>query len=103
MRALVPWPLERSIETPGRRCSDSATFWSGNLPISSADTDSMIWFDSRLFCSASASEARKPVTITSSSGSLLVLAVEDEGCAAYAPIVRHEEIAALNSADRRTL
>ena len=45
IRTLVPWPFSRSICTPGRRCSDSAMFWSGNLPMSSAVTDSMIRFE----------------------------------------------------------
>jgi hypothetical protein len=66
MRTLVPWPFSRSICTPGRRCSDSAMFWSGNLPMSSAVTDSMIRFEFFFRFRAFASEARKPVTMTSS-------------------------------------
>ena len=34
MRTFEPWPFSRSIWMPGRRWSDSATFWSGNLPSS---------------------------------------------------------------------
>jgi hypothetical protein len=42
------------------------------------------------------------VTTTSSSGSEVVLVADDAGCAAWAPSVRHEEIAALKMAERRT-
>ena len=36
-----PSPASRSMATPGMRCSDSARFRSGNLPMSSATTASI--------------------------------------------------------------
>ena len=33
-----PSPWSRAIDTPGRRCTASVTFWSGNWPMPSADT-----------------------------------------------------------------
>ena len=53
-----PSPLSRSIETPGRRCRDSARLASGNLPMSSALMVSCMSLARRLVSSALATEAR---------------------------------------------
>lgn len=71
-RPSPPW---RSIDTPGMRCSDSATLESGNLPSASELTASTIEFDSRLMLIAWSKLPRIPVTtiasICCSDGSLL--------------------------------
>jgi len=36
MEMRWPSPPSRSMDTPAMRCIDSARFWSGNLPMSSA-------------------------------------------------------------------
>jgi hypothetical protein len=82
------------METPGNRCKDSETFWSGILPMSSGTIDSMGCSDWRLASNADCNEARKPVTTTSWSsdgvaGGCDVL----EGCASCAPAEAHKKIA----------
>src|ERR1700730_14564616 len=81
MSTCVPLPPERVMETPGRRCRDSATFWSGILPMSSATTDSIGWTEMRLASSADCSDWRKPVTTISmrSSGALAFCEVVEAG------------------------
>ena len=62
----LPSPLSRVIDTPGRRCKDSATFSSGNLLISSAEIASTIPSADLFISSALFKLARIPVTTTSS-------------------------------------
>ena len=61
-----PPPRVRAMATPGIRCSDSAIFVSGNLPSSSADIASTMPDAFCLTDAESCSEARIPVTTTSS-------------------------------------
>ena len=46
---VAPSPPSRWITTPGTRCNESATFLSGNLPMSSAVITSTTLSDARLF------------------------------------------------------
>src|SRR3546814_6576513 len=57
-----PRAPERWIDTPGRRCSDAATFESGNLPISSEEIASTTPAALRLMSRLRCSEPRMPVT-----------------------------------------
>src|SRR6476659_1978128 len=83
MAMLRPSPFTSRVScTPGMRFSDSAMFRSGNLPMSSANTESVMLTDSRFALVALSSDARKPVTTTSLSSSLPCSA----GCAASAAI-----------------
>jgi hypothetical protein len=66
--------------------------------MSSAVTDSICWFDSRFRTRASASDARKPVT-TTSSNEVVAGGASARACE-IAAIARHEDIATLN-VDRR--
>ena len=61
-----PSPWSRSIERPGKRCSDSAAFWSGNWPIASAETIDEIRSDTRCWLMALACPLRWPRTRISS-------------------------------------
>src|SRR6185312_10149346 len=87
MLGLVPRRLTRSFSskppslalaelmlTPGRRCSVSATFFTGSLPMSSAVTTSMCEFASFFSASEAASVARMPVTVTDGSSVTFFLA-----------------------------
>ncbi len=59
----------RCAATPGSRAIASAIDWSGSLPMSSAETDSIIWSLRFLLPTALCNAARKPVTtIASPSG-----------------------------------
>ena len=60
-----PSPSSRVIATPGMRCSDSARFWSGNLPMSSARMVSASEAMFSLIFSACSRLVRYPVTTTS--------------------------------------
>ena len=57
-----PSPSARSIDTPEIRCSASAKFWSGNLPISTDWMVSIITFALRLMPTDCATRARNPLT-----------------------------------------
>jgi hypothetical protein len=59
-----PSPLVRSIDTPEMRCSDSARFVSGNLPMSSATMPSTIPSELRFRFSDEAIDWRMPLTTT---------------------------------------
>ena len=61
-----PSPWSRSIDKPGKRCNDSAAFWSGNCPIASADTIDEIRSDVRCWFMALAWPLRWPRTKISS-------------------------------------
>jgi hypothetical protein len=92
------------MEMPVIRCSDSARFVSGNLPMSSAVIASTTPTASRLISIEAWRLARKPVTTTSSSVSLLVwLATGDVACScANAGLIMTTPPAMVNSAlDRR--
>ena len=60
---------ERWIDTPGTRCSDAATFESGNLPMSSDVITSTTPMASRFMSRLRCSEPLMPVTMTSFSSS----------------------------------
>ena len=75
----LPSPLSRVIDTPGKRCKDSATFSSGNLLISSAEIASTIPSADLFISSALFKLARIPVTTTSS--------IIPSDCASAAPPV----------------
>ncbi len=60
-----PSPNSREMVTPGTRCSDSATFLSGNLPISSAVITSRITSAVRLSWRDCCRDWRMPTTTTS--------------------------------------
>ena len=62
-----PSPIERSMETPLMRCSDSARLVSGNLPMSSATMPSTTPCESRFSSMEDVRLPRMPVTTTSSS------------------------------------
>ena len=66
METFSPWPNARSTVTPGMMVMASATLELGNLPTSSAVTTSMMASALRLVVSDCCSDARMPVTITSS-------------------------------------
>lgn len=57
-----PSPIERSIDTPEMRCSDSARLVSGNLPISSAEMPSTTPWPLRLTFMADVRLPRMPRT-----------------------------------------
>ncbi len=57
-----PSPWSRSSDTPGRRCRDSATFWSGNWPIASAETIETRLSEACCWLSAAAWPAACPIT-----------------------------------------
>ena len=59
-----PSPIERSIDTPLMRCSDSARLVSGNLPMSSATMPSTMPSALRLRFSDEAMLWRRPLTTT---------------------------------------
>ena len=59
-----PSPMERSIETPLMRCSDSARLVSGNLPMSSAEMPSTTPCPSRFMLSDDSRLERMPLTMT---------------------------------------
>ena len=61
--------MDRSMETPVMRCSDSARLVSGNLPMSSATIPSTTPCESRFRFIEDSSELRIPVTTISSSWS----------------------------------
>ncbi len=63
---LLPSPRSRSIETPVMRCSDSARFVSGNLPMSSAVIASTTPCACRLIAADCARLPRIPTTTISS-------------------------------------
>ena len=73
----APSPRLRSIDTPEMRCSDSARFVSGNLPISSATMPSTMPSELRFRFSVDCMLARIPLTTTlgASIASPLVCAV----------------------------
>ena len=93
MLGLVPRRLTRSFSSkppslaldelmlmPGRRCSVSATFLAGSLPMSSAVITSMCESAAFFRFSDSASESRIPTTVTVPSS--LALALSAAVCAA---------------------
>jgi hypothetical protein len=59
-----PSPIERSIDTPEMRCSDSARLVSGNLPMSSATMPSTIPSELRFRFIDEIKLWRRPVTTT---------------------------------------
>ncbi len=61
----APSPPERSIDTPVIRCSDSARFVSGSLPMSSGEIASTMPSESRLMVIELTSDWRVPVITTS--------------------------------------
>ena len=63
---VVPWPLTRSMVTPGRRWMASARFWSGKSAMSSARMASTAPASLRLMLRACCRLERKPVTTISS-------------------------------------
>ena len=66
IETFSPWPKARSTVTPGMMVMASATFELGNLPTSSAVTTSTMALALRLVVIDCCSEARMPVTMTSS-------------------------------------
>ena len=66
IETAAPSPRIRSMATPETRCSDSARFWSGNLPMSSATSASMMLSASRFMSRDWRRLPRMPVTTTSS-------------------------------------
>ena len=81
-RTVIFWPspFTRSIDTPEMRCSDSARFVSGNLPMSSATMPSTMPSELRFRFSVDCIEARTPVTTTCGAGSVGV-ATPGDSCA----------------------
>src|SRR6478736_4950114 len=67
IRTVLTSPLVRPTWTPGTRCKASATVRSGNLPMSSATTESTSCTEFCLFSWADSRLARTPVTTSFSS------------------------------------
>ena len=65
----LPSPRCRSMDTPVMRCSDSARFWSGNLPISSAEIASTTPVAPRLISMDRIRLPRMPIVTISSMAS----------------------------------
>ncbi len=61
-------PADDAMLTPGTRCSASATFLSGSLPMSSAVITSTTESALRFLASEASSDARRPVTSTCCTG-----------------------------------
>ncbi len=64
MSDALPELRPRWAETPGRREIDSATLWSGSLPMSSAEIASTMELEFFLIEMAASMPRRMPVTVT---------------------------------------